>query len=126
MDKTTLFQTLQQGLHVTVGATATLIETIQDPLKRNETLSELQDTFQQQTEQWAEKGLVTEEEARRLMDSWLAKYKPPTATTNGGSTGATEGGNITYTNAQSEIQDLTEQIIALKAELEQTRESNNP
>ena len=49
MDKTTLFQTLQQGLHVTVGATATLIETIQDPLKRNETLSELQDTFQQQT-----------------------------------------------------------------------------
>ena len=124
MDKTTLFQTLQQGLHITVGATATLIETIQDPLKRNETLSELQDTFQQQTEQWAEKGLVTEEEARRLMDSWLAKYKP--ANDNGGATGATEGGNITYTNAQSEIQDLTEQIIALKAELEQTRESNNP
>ncbi len=126
MDKTALFQTLQQGLHVTVGATATLIETIQDPQKRTETLSELQSTLHRQAQQWSEKGLVTEEEARRLIDSWLAKYKPSTSTTNGGSTRTTEGGNITYTNAQSEIQDLTEQIIALKAELEQTRESNNP
>ena len=123
MDKTTLFQTLQQGLHVTVGATATLIETIQDPQKRTETLSELQSTLHQQAQQWSEKGLVTEEEARRLIDSWLAKYKP--ANDNGGAKGATEGGNITYTNAQSEIQDLTEQIIALKAELEQARANNN-
>jgi polyhydroxyalkanoate synthesis regulator phasin len=123
MDKTTLFQTLQQGLHVTVGATATLIETIQDPQKRTETLSELQSTLHQQAQQWSEKGLVTEEEARRLIDSWLAKYKP--ANDNGGAKGATEGGNITYTNAQSEIQDLTEQIIALKAELEQARTNNN-
>ena len=125
MDKTALLQTLQQGLHVSVGATATLIETIQDPQKRNETLSELQSTFQQQAQQWAEKGLVTEEEARRLMDSWLAKYKPSSSSANGGSTGASEGGNITYTNAQSEIQDLTEQIIALKAELEQARANSN-
>lgn len=125
MDKNALFQTLQQGLHVTVGATATLIETIQDPQKRTETLSELQSSLHQQAQQWSEKGLVTEEEARRFIDSWLAKYKPSTATTNGGSTWATEGGNITYNNAQSEIQDLTEQIIALKAELEQARANNN-
>ena len=76
MDKTALFQTLQQGLHVTVGATATLIETIQDPQKRTETLSELQSTLHQQAQQWSEKGLVTEEEARRFIDAWLAKYKP--------------------------------------------------
>ncbi|MFM7439335.1 MAG: hypothetical protein ACKO2V_12135 [Snowella sp.] len=125
MDKTALFQTLQKGLHVTVGATATLIETIQDPQKRTETLSELQSTLHQQAQQWSEKGLVTEEEARRFIDAWLAKYKPSTSTTNGGTTGATEGGNITYNNAQSEIQDLTEQIIALKTELEQARANNN-
>lgn len=124
MDKTAIFQTLQQGLHVTVGATATLIETIQDTQKRNETLSELQSTFQQQTQQWAEKGLVTEEEARRLMDSWLAKYKSGNSSSCGRSE-SSSGDRVTYNNAQSEIQDLTEQIIALKTELEQARPTYN-
>jgi polyhydroxyalkanoate synthesis regulator phasin len=123
MDKTALFQTLQKGLHVTVGATATLIETIQDPQKRTETLSELQTTLHQQAQQWSEKGLVTEEEARRFIDHWLAKYKPSGSSSS--SSGSTGGINVSYNNAQSEIQDLTEQIIALKTELEQTRANNN-
>lgn len=123
MDKTALFQTLQKGLHVTVGATATLIETIQDPQKRTETLSELQTTLHQQAQQWSEKGLVTEEEARRFIDDWLAKYKPSGSSSS--SSGSTGGINVSYNNAQSEIQDLTEQIIALKTELEQTRANNN-
>jgi polyhydroxyalkanoate synthesis regulator phasin len=123
MDKTALFQTLQKGLHVTVGATATLIETIQDPQKRTETLSELQSTLHQQAQQWSEKGLVTEEEARRFIDAWLAKYKPSGSSSS--SSGSTGGINVSYNNAQSEIQDLTEQIIALKTELEQTRANNN-
>jgi polyhydroxyalkanoate synthesis regulator phasin len=125
MDKTALFQTLQQGLHVTVGATATLIETIQDPQKRTETLSELQSTLHQQAQQWSEKGLVTEEEARRFIDAWLAKYKPSGSSSSSSSNGSTAGINVTYNNAQSEIQDLTEQIIALKIELEQARANNN-
>jgi len=125
MDKTALFQTLQQGLHVTVGATATLIETLQDPQKRTETFSELQNTLHQQAQQWAEKGLVTEEEARRLIDNWLAKYKSSGSGCSNSSNSSTGGINVSYTNAQSEIQDLTDQIIALKTELEQTRQSNN-
>lgn len=123
MDKTALFQKLQQGLHVTVGATVDFIETIQDPEKRHETLSELQSNLHQQAQQWSEKGLVTEEEARRLIDSWLAKYKP-SGSASGGNNRTTGGISVTYTE-QAEIQALTEQIIALKTELELARASNN-
>ncbi len=123
MDKTALFQKLQQGLHVTVGATVDFIETIQDPEKRHQTLSELQSSLDQQAQQWSEKGLVTEEEARRLIDSWLAKYKP-SGSAAGGNNRTTGAISVTYTE-QAEIQALTEQIIALKTELELARASNN-
>ncbi|MEB3309841.1 MAG: thylakoid-associated protein [Snowella sp.] len=126
MDKNTVFQTLQQGVRVTVGATASLLETLQDPQKRNTTLSELQSQLSQQTQLWAEKGLVTEEEARRLVDAWLAKQKSSANSTSSNPSSSTSpSSSVTFNNAQSEIQALTEQLIALKNELEQARNQNN-
>lgn len=125
MDKNAVFQTLQQGLRITVGATASLIETIQDPQKRNTTFSELQSQVNQQAQIWAEKGLMTEEEARRLVDAWLAKQKSAANSSASNSGNASPSSSVTFNNAQSEIQDLTEQLIALKNELEQARNQNN-
>ncbi|MFN9175685.1 MAG: thylakoid-associated protein, partial [Synechocystis sp.] len=67
-----LVNTLQQGFRITVGATASLVETLQDPQKRQITFQDLQQQWGQKAEQWAEKGSVTEAEARQYVEQWLA------------------------------------------------------
>ncbi len=121
MNTDTLVQLLQQSFRIGVGATAVLLETLQDPQKRQATLSELQSQLQERTQQWAEKGEITETEARRLIETWLANQRnsqpSTTSETTTGSSGSTNG------NIQSEIQELTEQVTVLRAELEKLRQA---
>jgi polyhydroxyalkanoate synthesis regulator phasin len=124
MNSNNLFQTLQKGFRVTVGATASVVETIQDPEKRTAALSELQTEFSQKAEEWAIRGEQTEQEARRILDSFLSKQG--WQTTRKESTDAdthTTNSNTANDNIQSEIRDLTEQIITLRNELEELRKS---
>lgn len=112
MNSNNLFQFLQQGFHVTIGATATLMETVSDPQKREAALSHLQTEFSARTREWAEKGEVTEQEARKILDELLRQR-------NGGK----ERGNNSpstqdTTNVGSELRELTEEIISLRKELE--------
>ncbi|MGL5034143.1 MAG: hypothetical protein ACRC6M_10135 [Microcystaceae cyanobacterium] len=119
MSNNAAFNLLQQGLRISLGATTSLVETIQDPQKRRETLTELQTQVSQQTQIWAEKGEVTEAEAKEWIESWLEKQK---STSNGSKSQNTDtASNINFSEAQREIEDLTAQIAALKIELEQTR-----
>jgi polyhydroxyalkanoate synthesis regulator phasin len=114
---------LQKGLRITIGATTTLVETLQDPQKRQQTLTELQSQLSQQTQLWAEKGEITETEAKRWVETWLAQQKQQrTHTSSNSSSGnSTTVTNIRFSDAQREIEELTAQILALKTELEQSR-----
>jgi polyhydroxyalkanoate synthesis regulator phasin len=120
MQTNTLIQLLQQSFHIGVGATASLLETLQDPQKRAETLSEFQQQFTQQTQQWAEKGEITEQEARRMLDELLKQQK------NSNKTGvqSPSSSDPSNSNIESEIEELTQQVIALRTELENLRQSN--
>ena len=121
-----LFQFVQQGFRVTLGATTSLVETLQDDQKRQTTITQLSTQLNQQVQQWAEKGEVTEQEARRVMDTFWSQsvnqQSNPTSTTVDISNPATSN-----SNSPSEIQDLTDQIINLRKELEDLRQqqSNN-
>jgi polyhydroxyalkanoate synthesis regulator phasin len=127
MNNNNLFQFVQQGFHVAVGAATDLCETFADPQKRTETLSSLQTELGEKTGEWARKGQVTEQEARRTLETFLNQRGwRQTATTSQPSTETVSNPTSTDNKVQSELQELTEQIIALRNELEELRKSEEP
>lgn len=127
MDSQDLTALLQQGLRVTLGATASLIEILQDPQKRDENLNKLKTDLSQLADELAEKGAMTEQEARHFVDTLLEKGQQsatpeaPTATEASTQPRATASPDI-----QLELQELTAQIAAIRTELEKLRDSNPP
>lgn len=130
MNADNLIQLVQTGFRVSLGATASLIESLQDAQKRDETLSKLmRSEFGQLTEEWAEKGEVTEREARSYVDSLFNQHNHQASHQPQGTSGATTTPTPTSVdapNTQLELQELTAQIAALRAELEKLRKQDSP
>jgi polyhydroxyalkanoate synthesis regulator phasin len=124
MNSNNIFQAVQKGFRVTVGATASVVETIQNPQKRIDAFSEIQTELSQKTEEWSKKGEETEEEARRMLDVFLRRQNWQTSNSGQSEDYSSNASNINVSeNIQSEIQDLTEQIVKLRNELEELRKS---
>ncbi|NES23159.1 MAG: hypothetical protein F6K41_30640 [Symploca sp. SIO3E6] len=126
MDSNNLVQFLQSGFHVSLGATTALIESLQDPQKREENFSQLNTSFDQQLATLEEKGKITEQEARSYLESIWAQSNDSGSSASAGSptnTSATPSTSVTNANTQQEIEELTAQIAALRTELEQQRQS---
>lgn len=124
MNSNNLLQVLQTGFRVSLGATTSLIETLQDPQKRQENLSQLNSELSQRVTEWAQKGEITEQEARRLIEQILRQQSnsespPTTGTAN--DTVTNPPTTVATPNAQLEIEELTAQIAAIRTELEKLR-----
>lgn len=122
MNSDNLSQLMQKSLRVALGATASLVEVLQDPHKREENLFKLRQEWSQLSEEWAQKGEVTEQEARNFMESLLNKQTQRSSS----STESTPSSPATSTpsappDVQVELQELTAQIAAIRAELEKLR-----
>ena len=115
-----LLQTLRKGVHIAIGATVSCVETLQDPLKRAEAINALQSEIIQKTKEWSVKGEVTETEVQTLIENLMAQRRSPEAY-NSSSSNSPSSKNPARTN--SRLQELTEEIIALKQELEKLRKS---
>jgi polyhydroxyalkanoate synthesis regulator phasin len=124
MNSDNLVQQLQKGLRIALGATTTLVESIQDPLKRDENVAKLRTDWTVLAEEWAEKGAVTEQEARSFMDNWLAQQR--SSTPSSPSTASTSQGPTTSPDIKADLQELTEQVAAIRLELEKMRGSESP
>lgn len=124
MNSEMVVRLLQRGFHVTLGATASVVEILQDPQRRDANLNRLRLEWNQLAEEWATKGEVTEREARSYVDQWIAERRsagePPTVTTT-----ATTVVPSTSSDAQLELQELTAQLAAMRAELERLRQERN-
>jgi polyhydroxyalkanoate synthesis regulator phasin len=112
MNSQNLTETIQKGFHITLGATAALVESFQDPEKRQENLTKIQSDIGLLTEEWAAKGSLTEQEARHYVDGIFSQKNaspdtPPT-------TPPTES----QQDINAQVQELTAQLAALRAELE--------
>ena len=126
MESNNLVEFLQTSFHVSLGATTALIESLQDPQKREENFSQLNTSFDQQLATLEEKGKITEQEARSYLESiWAQSNESASSAASGAptNTSATPSTNGTNANTQKEIEELTEQIAALRTELEQRRQS---
>ncbi len=120
---TNIFDIFQKGFRVTVGAAASLVETIQDPLKREVTLSELRTELQNRTSEWSEKGEMTEHEARKFLERVFQKQSAASDVTGNQEVVTTSATEIKDNDIQLELKALTEQIVVLKAELAALRQN---
>ena len=122
---------LHKGFRVTLGATSSLIELLQDPYKRNENLGKIQSQFSELADEWAEKGKMTEQEARNFVDTILSQRQQSVNTDTTAVTTPSpvdSSSTIPVTSDPEpvrEIQDLTTQIAELRDELKRLRESNS-
>jgi polyhydroxyalkanoate synthesis regulator phasin len=147
MNSDQLTQLLQQSFHFTLGATASLVETLQDPQKLDQNLeyiksikpelSQLTQTqyleyikseLSQITTELAAKGKITEQEARDFVDNFLKQISNQEASSSSATTSTTEATTSSQDappEVQLELQELTAQLAAIRAELEKLRSSDS-
>lgn len=118
-----------QGFQVTLGATSSLIEILQNPDKRHENLGKIQSQFSELAQEWAEKGKTTEREARNFVDTILSQGSQNFNTDTTAITTQAEVVSSTIPlmldpEPVKEIQELTTQISELREELRRLRDSN--
>lgn len=132
MNPDNLPQMLQTGFHLTLGATSFLIETLQDPLKREENLDKLKSDLGQLADELLEKGEMTDREARNFVDTIFSQ---PGNRENADSESVSPKQSDAETDAppesvvepdvKLEIQELTAHMAALRVELENLRAENS-
>lgn len=123
MNSENLVQTIQTGFRIGVGATASLIESLQDSRLREENLETLKLDWEQIANKMAEKGESTEREARNFVDTLVEKgtstdLQSPMGTSPDFDPVVREGD----AEVKTELETLTEQIVTLRKELEQLRQ----
>lgn len=124
MNTDTLVQLLQKGFRVSLGATASLIEILQDPQRRTENLDKLRAELGELSEEWATKGAMTEREARNFVETILSQQQSPDRPTDSSPQNTATVPPPTDPDVQLDLQELTAQIAAIRAELEKLREQD--
>ena len=125
MNGNSLIQVVQQGFRIAVGATADCIETLQDPQKRAEAFSEIQTELSQKTQEWSIKGESTQQQAKEFVENFMSQRGWSRNGTSTSASSSTATPNSRGSNINSDLQELTEEIIALKLELERLRNSKD-
>lgn len=129
MTSDTVVRLLQTSFRVTLGATTSLVEVLQDPQKREANLTKLRTNFEELTREWAEKGEVTEIEARNYVDTFIAQRRSEmnSASTTVPTTATPVQPPVQSTSpeVQLELQELTAQLAAIRAEVERLRMEEN-
>ncbi|MGG6294452.1 hypothetical protein ACQ4M4_08515 [Leptolyngbya sp. AN02str] len=124
MNPDDIFQTIQKGFHVTLGATTEVIESIQNAERREQTLTKLKSNPNQLADELAAKGQETEREARTFVDSLFQQPSSSTSGNYGPGTTPNVGMPTTNPETEAELKELVVQIAAMRAELEKLRNPN--
>jgi len=125
MNPDDVLQTLQKGFRVTLGATTALVESIQNPQRREENLAKLKTNPNQLADELAVKGEATEQEARTFVDGLLAQRSGQPDSGGSSFTRSAPSGPTASPEVQADLQDLTTQIAAMREELERLRQQDS-
>ncbi len=124
MNPENLAQLIQKGFRVSLGAATAVVDSVKNPEQGAETFSRLQTDFHQLTEEWEAKGEVAEQEARTFVEQMF--------NSNHSSVGSYPGSSTSQPSApsappdiQADLRELTQQIAAIRADLETIRDSGN-
>ncbi len=124
MNPDDLTQIIQKGFRVTLGATSFFMETLQDSNKRDENLNKLNSDFNQLTEEWAERGEMTEQEARNFVDTILNQQNSQ-VNTDSTTVYSTPLSDFAQSDIQRDLLELTKEIANLRIDLQQSQESDS-
>lgn len=116
-----LSQTLQKGFRVTLGATASLIEAIQDPERSSQKFSALGSDVNRLTEELEVKGESTEREARQFVDTLLSQVPNPFTSSGPQSEGptiTTVASPVVSPSVQTDLEALTQELAEIRSEIE--------
>jgi hypothetical protein len=124
MNSDTAMDLLKKGFRITLGASTSLVESIQDPLKREENLALMQSNPNAFAELLAEKGAVAEVEARRVVDSVVTQYSSGSTASNPVSSAAATTSSIDPSLERS-LRDLTAELAQIRSELINSSQSKS-
>jgi polyhydroxyalkanoate synthesis regulator phasin len=149
MNFDSLQELMRNGLQLSVGATVTALETLQDPIKREQgfvkfqqeltqlpntltdpyqrdlKVQEIQLELMEQSEQWVQKGKTTEQEARQFVEALMGQFgvRPPQDRPAPTTINITATPVInTSVDYQRELQELILEVSTLRSELESDRQ----
>ncbi|NJK28934.1 MAG: hypothetical protein HC851_14535 [Acaryochloris sp. RU_4_1] len=116
---------LKKGFYISLGATTSVVESIQDSQKREENLSQLNLGFDRLSQIWADKGQVTESEARKMIDSMASQYglHNHSNSSSSSSSSFTSSPSVDPSLLQ-DLKTLTNQIANIRLELTQMKDQN--
>ncbi|MEO1208674.1 MAG: hypothetical protein AAFX78_03945 [Cyanobacteria bacterium J06638_20] len=123
MNSNDIFQNVQKGFRVTLGAAGTLIDSLQDPRNGEEALNKLRTNPDQLVEELAAKGEMTEQEARTFVDGLINSAQGAAAPPTSGSS-STSGTPSAPPDIQADLEVLTNQIAELRKELKDLTEQD--
>jgi polyhydroxyalkanoate synthesis regulator phasin len=125
MNPDAIFQTVQKGFRVSIGAAGTLIESLQNPQIGEDALNKLRTNPTELADELASRGEVTEQEARTFVDNLMNQARP-SGSSPAGQYAAPNNGPSAPADVETDLQDLITQITALRKELADLGASNNP
>lgn len=124
MNTDNLFQMMQKGFHVTLGAASFLVDTAVTPSQeqRDANLSKLQSgNFDSLTEEWAVTGEQKEQEAKTFVESVIPKDSFPDISFPGFSQSESSTSTSTATNGPKVPNDIQDDLEILTTELSEIR-----
>ena len=124
MNPDDLTQIIQKGFHLTLGATSFFMETLQNTSKRDENLKKLNSDFNQLTEEWAQRGEMTEREARNFVDTILNQQNSQ-VNTDSINVPSTPVSDFVQSDIQRDLLELTQEVADLRAALQQSQKSDS-
>ena len=124
MNPDDLTQIIQKGFHLTLGATSFFMETLQNSSKRDENLNKLNSDFNQLTEEWAQRGEMTEREARNFVDTILNQQNCQ-VNTDSINVPSTPVSDFVQSDIQRDLLELTQEVADLRAALQQSQKSDS-
>lgn len=124
MNSDTAMDLLKKGFRITLGASTSLVESIQDPLKREENLALIQSNPNAFAELLAEKGAVAEVEARRVVDSVVTQYSSGSTASNPVSSASATTSSIDP-SLERDLRDLTADLAQIRSELINSTQSKS-
>ncbi len=119
MNSDTAIDFLKKGFRVTLGATTSIVESIQDPQKREENLTQMRLNPNEFAERLAEKGAVAEREARKFVDSVVTQYSAGSSSSPSAGFAAASSSPSTDPTLERELRELTAQLAVLRSQLAQ-------
>ncbi|MEM9151774.1 MAG: hypothetical protein AAGB19_15135 [Cyanobacteria bacterium P01_F01_bin.3] len=127
MNTDSLLELIQKGYRVTLGAASTAVEAIQDPQRTADEFSAIGTDWERLADKFEVRGALTEKEARDFVEGVTSQMPEPFRNVSSPfnadqpaepTTVTTVATPVVDTELQAEVTSLTEELIAIRKEIE--------